>query len=62
MSTMRGKADANITRRSEIRQALINKIDELMPEAHSPDATVDVKIEYAVAKRGTRNPHHTASR
>ena len=22
----------------EIRQALINKIDELMPEAHSPDA------------------------
>ena len=36
----------------EIRQALINKIDELMPEAHSPDATVDVKIEYAVAKRG----------
>lgn len=36
----------------EIRQALINKIDELMPEAHSKDATVDVKIEYAVAKRG----------
>lgn len=36
----------------EIRQALINKIDELMPEAHSLDATVDVKIEYAVAKRG----------
>ena len=36
----------------EIRQALINKIDELMPEAHSPDATTDVKIEYAVAKRG----------
>jgi hypothetical protein len=36
----------------EIRQALINKIDELMPEAHSQDATVDVKIEYAVAKRG----------
>ena len=36
----------------EIRQALINKIDELMPEAHSPDASVDVKIEYAVAKRG----------
>lgn len=36
----------------EIRQALINKIDELMPEAHSPNATVDVKIEYAVAKRG----------
>ena len=36
----------------EIRQALINKIDELMPEAHSKDAKVDVKIEYAVAKRG----------
>ena len=36
----------------EIRQALINKIDELMPQAHSQDATVDVKIEYAVAKRG----------
>lgn len=36
----------------EIRQALINKIDELMPEAHSPNATVDVKIEYAVVKRG----------
>tara|TARA_B100001939_G_scaffold10122_2_gene9014 strand:+ start:37 stop:216 length:180 start_codon:yes stop_codon:yes gene_type:complete len=36
----------------EIRQALINKIDELMPEAHSQDASVDVKIEYAVTKRG----------
>ena len=36
----------------EIRQALINKIDKLMPEAHSQDASVDVKIEYAVVKRG----------
>ena len=36
----------------EIRQALINKIDELMPEAHSKGASVDVKIEYAVAKMG----------
>jgi len=36
----------------EIRQALINKIDELMPEAHSQDASIDVKIEYAVTKRG----------
>ena len=38
----------------EIRQALINKIDELMPEAHSQDASVDVKIEYAVVKRGLK--------
>ena len=36
----------------EIRQALINKIDELMPEAHSQDASVDVKIDYAVTKMG----------
>lgn len=36
----------------EIRQSLIKKIDELMPEAHSEDATVDVKVEYAVVKRG----------
>ena len=36
----------------EIRQSLINRIDELMPEANSDDATVDVKVEYAVVKRG----------
>ena len=36
----------------EIRQTLIQTVDRLGQEVHSRDATIDVKVEYSVAKQG----------
>ena len=36
----------------EIRQTLIKTVDRLGQEVHSKDATIDVKVEYSVAKQG----------
>jgi len=39
----------------EIRQTLIKTVDRLGQEVHSKDATIDVKVEYSVAKQGLEN-------
>ena len=36
----------------EIRQTLLQTVDRLGQEVHSKDATIDVKVEYSVAKQG----------
>ena len=36
----------------EIRQTLIQTVDRLGQEVNSKDATIDVKVEYSVAKQG----------